>query len=382
MKQKLHLLLMSVTALLAGCSDDNVVETMTVTQANNTEIAFRGVIDKTEMRAGPGGDTGDAVALAKLTSFFVHGEKGTYDFGGDPQYSYPHNLGFMNAAAYYEAYTGSEDEKTGSGSWTYSPIRYWTVNGAYNFFAYAPIKDVNMVRDLQMDSNGKASFVYLVPELQDAKSQVQDLLVAGISDYVAYYSSGSDLFSRNGEIVAFTFYHALSAVSFQAEVAQNSSVQDLTFVVNSISLPDLYTKGKYTFDKPISAEDHPGSWSWEGYTRGATYKAPLPGSGSAVTYESSNTNLLAENNLLMMMPQEVASDATVEIGFSVKTSDGLVLFDNKVVSLAYPDKFEFKQGTHYKLSFTFGTGGIADISALKFDVYSVSDWYSNGGNPE
>ncbi len=181
MKKIIFFAAMAATVLATGCSNEGGAQS---NDGDANAIEFRGVVDKATRATTVG-------ATAELTNFFVHA-------GAHANGAAIANLDFMEAAVY----------KNGA-AWTYAPEKYYPTNGdEINFYAYAPVKDVNMTTAMGVAS-GKVQFGYTVPANQKVNNTAVDLLVANVLDNTAGATPPAPP-------VAFTFNHALSAVTFSA----------------------------------------------------------------------------------------------------------------------------------------------------------------------
>lgn len=323
MNRKFYFMTLAAASLFASACSNNEI----TPAATGEAIEFRAVIDKTDVtRASQVGEP------KELTSIFVQaGLKGQND------------LEFMNSAVWR-----SED------GWAYAPKKYFPNDGtAINFYAYAPIKDFNMViendTDLQIEtSTGSVSFKYTVPSGQSANNTAVDLLVA------------SALEQTSGP-VTLTFEHALSGVTFSAW-NQNPVDGELVYVIHEIGISDLATTGTFTY---------PSSWSdWSGPQ---TYTAGVPAAGVAVLPSGSGdpanyVKLLSANDIMMVLPQTIQGSSNVSVVFSLRDGEGVFIYDNYTINLPLPSGFEFVAGTIYDFQFKFTTMG-----AIEFSV-GLSDW--------
>lgn len=242
--------------MLTGCNNDLVIQG----DANENSIEFSAVMDKTRT---------SLVTEDELTSFYLHaGESGSDD------------LSFMNVAAYLDG-----------GVWTYAPKKYWP-GYDLDFYAYAPIMDVNMTKKPYAFTGGGVGFEYEVPFDQSVSNTAVDLLVA-YAENQSYYDGSVEL----------NFEHALSSVIFSAE---NQS-KNMIFNIHSIEITKLYNKGTYTY-----------SSGWEPITTEGKieYKAGIPESGVTIYPNVGFTFLLSLNDYLMVLPQDIEPDVDVYVTYS------------------------------------------------------------------
>jgi hypothetical protein len=342
MKKLLFFAAVAATVLTTGCMSEE--SGVSVTSGDNA-IAFRSLIDKAT-RASSVGST------AELTNFFVQG-------GAHASAAPLTDLDFMEAPVFKDG-----------GAWTYAPVKYYPTNGdVVDFYAYTPIKDVNMTSDLAVVA-GNAQFGYTVPADQKVNNTATDLLVASVEGK-----------TDDGSAVQLTFDHALSAVTFSA-ANRNAADSELTYVISDISITKMYNVG--TFDYPFSAT----SWTSVG-TRTSTYIAGLPEAGVALEAigAASARKLLSANDLMMILPQAVTAgtldedgvtplvdETFVEVTYSLKAGDGTPLFTDAVRRLTLPAGFEFEAGKRYNFEFEFGGLGNNGLGEVEFSVDKLNDW--------
>lgn len=321
----------AIVVFAAGCSKEGAG-----TRSNEANaIDFRAVVDK-------GTRASTIENTAQLTSFFVQASAGATATA----------LDFMSAAVYRDG-----------ANWTYAPQKYYPSNGdAVNFYAYVPIKDVNMTTDMALAS-GNVTFGYTVPADQTVVNTSTDLLV-------------SSVLNQTSGTVAFTFDHALSAATFSAKNL-NATTSELTYVISKIEITELDNVG--TFQYPFSAT----SWTNAGAAN-ITYKAGLPAAGVALVAGGASAisvNLLSANDVMIVLPQEpvalgtftvgVADDngTYVEVTYSLKDGSGAYIYENEVRKLALPTGFEFVPGTRYNFEFEF-----AAAELIVLTVTAVNSW--------
>jgi hypothetical protein len=350
MKKMLFFAAIAATVLATGCSKEEGAQTA-VNEAN--AIVFRGIVNKSTRATAVSG-------LSELTNFFV--EAGQHANGTAIA-----DLDFLSASVY----------KDGT-SWAYSPLKYYPSNGdEVDFYAYAPVKDVNMTTDLAI-ATGVAQFGYTVPYNQKVDNTAVDLLVASAVNKTAPAVAAP---------MAFTFNHALSGVTFSAanRNATSGAGSELTYVISDIKITKLYNVG--TFNYPFSAT------SWAPGTlapRTDAYVAGLPEAGVALPaigpLPAAAQNLLSANDIMMVLPQTVtvgtfdtdgvtplANETFVEVTYSLKDGAGVPVFTNIVRKLALPTGFKFEAGKLYNFSFDFGTSSTA-MSAISFTVTALTAW--------
>jgi hypothetical protein len=347
MKKMLFLAAMAATVLATGCSKEEGTQTA-AKDAN--AITFRSVVDKTTRATAVSSAT-------ELTNFFV--QAGQHANGVSIA-----NLNFLSASVY----------KDGS-SWVYSPLKYYPSNGdEVNFYAYAPVKDVNMTTDMAI-ATGVAKFGYTVPTNQKVDNTAVDLLVASAVNQTAPTVAAP---------VAFTFNHALSGVTFSAANRNltTGAGSELTYVISDISVTKLNNVGTFAYPFNVAS-----SWTLVGNPT-STYVAGLPEAGvalEAIGAGGTAQKLLSANDMMMVLPQTPAlgtlqNDGTVnadgtfvQVTYSLKDGAGIPVFTDEVRLLSFPTGFKFEAGKLYNFSFEFGTSG-SSMSAITFTVTTLTSW--------
>jgi hypothetical protein len=327
MKKIMFFAAMAAMVLTQACSNDGNSEQQGYQEGN--AISFRSVVDKS--RASLISNT------TQLTSFFVHA-------GVTGQ----NNLGFMSAAVYREG-----------ANWVYSPVKYYPTTGTLDFYAYAPIKDVNMTTPVNYVGTS-ATFGYTVPFDQSAMNTSTDLLVASV-------------LGNNASPVALTFNHALSAVKFSAS-NQNAPSTNLIVRISGIEITELDNVGTFTY--PWSNVNT--CWT-NPADADVTYKAGIPQSGVFVAPAGTPVayvSLLSANDVMMVLPQTPAALGTITAGvpddngtyvkvyFEITDATGQLVSGGALnpAVLAFPSGFAFQPGVMYNFQFDFTENMLNPIS--------------------
>ncbi|MDR0953989.1 MAG: fimbrillin family protein [Rikenellaceae bacterium] len=341
----------AATILWAGCSND--IENAPDPQTANGQgqaIEFRAVVDK---------QTRATVRNGNMTSFFL--QTGLYETNTESVTTLS-DANFLTVPVY----------KNGA-SWTYSPVRYFPTesNKTLNFYAYSPIKDINMTTDLTLSGLG-ASFGYTVPVNQSVNNGAVDLLIAAVIDKTASTTTEG----KGGVIL--NFNHALSAVTFSGR-NQNAQTSTLIYVIHSIKILELENVGIFTYPTKttssgaIFAEDR---WSITN-NDDVDYIAGIPASGVAldpVGAAGEYVKLLSANDMMMVLPQS-AGQKIVEVTYSLRDGSGKLVHDKDKRNLKLPIGFKFQAGTRYDFQFTFA-GDSSSETPISFtvNVLSWADW--------
>lgn len=134
-----------------------------------------------------------------------------------------------------------EVSKTGTNTWTYSPVEYWPANETVDFYAYAPAGWI-----------GKGT--PFGPVAYDAYPGTQDIVYAVCPDMKG------NVGMANAQVLL-NFRHALSKVT----VKMSSTNTDLQVKVSNVALANLMTKGNFNFPSESTAgsatEGSVGKWT-------------------------------------------------------------------------------------------------------------------------
>lgn len=317
-------------------------------------IEFRSTIEKT--RASLVG------SKEEMASFFVE----AYQTADMSSLAGINALGFMQAPVYL---SGT--------SWTYAPKKYYPTNGdMVNFYAYHPIKDINLAG--LAAANGVVSFTYTVPVAQNANNTSTDLLVSAALQ--------QDAATNGVNPVAFTFDHALSSATFSARNT-NAAGSELVYTIESVSIMYADNTGKFTYDNTYNGTTVTTIGSWSDNTAvDQTYLAGINASGVAVTPVGTGgawAKLLSDNDYLMVLPQALTGGTVtsgtantdgsfVAVKFSLRDGTGAYIYNGKTRYI--PLTHTFVMGKCYNFQIDFGPGTDGDLVPIELDVTAVNAW--------
>lgn len=251
--------------------------------------------------------------------------------------------------------------------WTYSPLKFWPTEGQIKFYAYAPYKE-----DQKLKEN-TTTFDFTVAD--NAAGQ-EDLLWANATGQIKSTSSSTK------EKVKIHFYHALSRLGYSVKLSGNYSSNNVTFILKNITLAgstDGNTPAFYKTGTIDLAKTNNETGVWSNYTGGklkfnwysGEYNIPEPKAGTIEPSPShpdkdNNGKIEKDKDYLFVIPQNfsekigetenpdklyVIVEYTIDYGGGVKV-------DNKVYKQITQ---EFKQGKAYMLNLTLGL-------PIEFDV--------------
>ncbi|MCM1290813.1 MAG: fimbrillin family protein [Prevotella sp.] len=134
-----------------------------------------------------------------------------------------------------------EVTKTGTNTWTYSPLKYWPANGAVSFYAFAPAFWVG-------------NSVPLAPIPYESYPGTEDIIYA-----VAPNLTGNSE-SANAQVV-FNFRHALA----KATVKLSSTNTDIVVKVSNVVMANIMSKGNFNFPEGSTSQaptdGNVGTWT-------------------------------------------------------------------------------------------------------------------------
>lgn len=290
----------------------------------------------------------------------------------------------------------NEEVTNPSGSWTYSPIKYWpnNTNDRLSFMAYAPYQEtaVGATSGITIPTSNTCGTPTIKLSLLDAANMVD--LVADMK-----YDLEQDVATEDPSAVSFQFEHLLTRAAFYVVLGGDATieVQDGTkifltqvkLVGTSSKLYDkdggvrqssvLYSGGTFTFSTSAKVEDDGlGTWTdktastddinLDGATAGtnsilnfknnagetgndiyipsgtsatitdAGIAYTIPRSMELTTYTSEATSMFIENNFLFLLPVNEttgltsAGDVKVYLEYDVVTEDANLYNGHSVVT--------------------------------------------------
>ncbi|MBQ4163188.1 MAG: fimbrillin family protein [Parabacteroides sp.] len=325
MKTRFFLVGMMAAALLSGCSQDEVVESLDMNQA----IGF-------------GTYVGTQTKASEQTIETIKGEN-----KGFGVYAYYTNENSYNSSTPVLNFMVNVHVTFNNSAWEYSPLRYW-MNGTdkISFFAYAPYDDnktyddENITAKPTVNTTGDPVISF---EVNETVRDQTDLLYAKNMNQ-----------TRADEEVEFTFNHALSRIAVYAKTsADYYSDSDVEIEVTGITLT-----GKPNTTGTLNL--HTEEWTATPASEDVTYVIGLNSNILSTSEQQLNTT----NDYLMIIPTDMrATGFTVTVNYNI-TQAG-VSSSNTVTGTI---KDEFIKGTAYKVVLNVG------LDAIEFDVTSVEGW--------
>lgn len=327
MKTRFFLVGMMAAALLSGCSQDEVVESLDMNQA----IGF-GTYVGTQTKASEQ-TIGTIKGAGKGFGVYAYYTKeDSYNSNSStPELNFMENV--------HVTFNNSNS------AWEYSPLRYW-MNGTdmISFFAYAPFLDTNITNKPVLGADGDPTVDFTV---QNTVTSQTDLLYASAIDQTKNGLIVDDVLGK----VKFTFNHALSRIAVYAKISDDYySDSEVEIVVTGITLT-----GKPNTSGTLNLCT--GVWTATNLAQNSIdYRIGL--NSNNTTLSTSEQQLNTANDYLMIIPTDMSTTGfTVTVNYNI-TQAG-VSSSNQVTGII---KNNFIKGKAYKVVLNVG------LDAIKFDV--------------
>ena len=397
--------------LLTACSEESatVGQTEDIAAAENVIVLGVKEVVAPETRAEQQKGSIDFTKLTE-TGFGVYGYEND---GYDPSSSEPTLFGGANRKVTFvtdgTAPTTSLDHP-GSWEWEYSGTKTWTAGKKYTFFAYAPyMAEGGTAPGITSVSagNGDPTIGYTVAE--DPANSVD--LLWGVRTDTQEKSGLPWIDVQKGQTasaVLFTFYHALCAVGFHAQVIVDQkndpdNLDDISklgtlgkadgckVTLKSITitpLTSLYKSGVLNLNNTTAHQplwpEHSGTISSlvvDGTKLNTALADPTPTDASdysvmtntlyddevpGITESANSQTVIANDNLFMLIPQ-ASQDYTISIEYflTYKTESGY--HREAKTGTATIKNLELVAGVKYYLNLVFG------LTTFKLSVLAT-DW--------
>ena len=336
---RFSLVALAATALFTACSNDEAVQPIDGSAAQ--EISFR-------LQGGTPETRATATTLDNIDAFVVYG---TDDI----------------TAPSTNLFNGVTVARQVGGGFDYNPKKYYNVGaGNAEFFAYSPVSAIQNITGLPtLSVLSGVSFNYEVVKPDDSGNTTQeDLLVAGTR--IASITNGG---------VHFQFQHALSRIFVKAK---NGLSQDV--VITGLSLKNLYPEGTIA-----GTPGTPWTWVWTAYGTQTDYNYILAPTGVAVpvgTGVSAAPNdvpilVTSMEQGMMILPQTITTTGTGNymVGdFALKVTYDVANLKAQEAYVYLGNGYKFDAGKQYAITIAF-TG--ADLIEINFDI-KVTDFTNDG----
>ena len=359
---------------LVSCSSDDL-DSFSDNSSKNEAISFDGYLGRSAVAVNGTRGSVETKETLRTKGFGVFGK---YDAGDNK----------TSDANFFV----NQKVTCSNSKWTYTPLKYWPTQGQINFYAYAPYKDGQALKE-----NTNTFDFTVEPKAAD---QI-DLLWANATGQIKTNFEGT-----TKEKVKFLFKHALSRLGYTVKLSGNYSPNNATFTLKKITLagsPDDETKGAFyktgTIDlsktgskEELSKTNTTGLWTaaLDNNKQNFTWF-----DGSYVVKNSDPkhpTNSVDEDysgkDYLFVIPQDFSQTKTeghdvdelyviVEYDVAYKSESGTptTTITNKVYKKL---SIDLMQGKAYMLNLTIGLPIEFDIDVE--NVAGVEDWTNDTDN--
>lgn len=232
-----------------------------------------------------------------------------------------------------------------SGSWTYSPLQYWTMGKSYTFQGYAPTAD-------GISATPTANGVNFSGFTADGQT---DLLASEVKTFDNV---------QTAQQVQLAFKHILSKVQFKFT---SGFAPNVTLTISNLKVNGLSTKGNYT----AAASD---AGTWDALSGTSAY--------DVTTNEGGFTSAAAETTgSVFVLPQSITEKA-INVTFTVTASGALDMAKDFTVNIPVGT---LQKGYSYTYTATIDASNIdpdpddpdnPELKPIEFDDPTVTDWTS------
>lgn len=351
MDKKFFIGIAAMAALtLVSCSSDDL-DSLTDNSSKNEAISFDGYLGRSAVAVNGTRGSEETKETLKTKGFGVFGK---YDAGDDKTSDAKF---FFNQKVTYS-----------NSKWTYTPLKYWPTQGQINFYAYAPYKD-----DQKLKENTN-TFDFTVA---DKAADQTDLLWANATGQIKTNFEGT-----TKEKVNFHFYHALSRLGYTVKLSGNYSSDNATFTLKKITLagtPDETKGAFYTSGTIDLAKTNKDANLWSGQTGQQKFDW-FSGDYQVTSSTASHpTDPDSKSDYLFVIPQdfslttEGADKLYVIVEYAVTYKDESGTPTTTITNKVYKKlSIKFEQGKAYMLNLTIGLPIEFDVDV---DTYAgVEPW--------
>jgi hypothetical protein len=325
--------------------------------------------------------SGESMPLSFSTFVGKSGGANTKAAIGDPDIWKTNTIGFL-----VWAYNTNDDDfddadatgaanlmsnqqvKWESGAWTYSPTKYWPVNGGkVSFFAMtANVFDGVLPKDVENvelePSGGNLSYGTTFDfTVNDDIAQQVDMVVAEAVD--------QKYTTVNGGKVSLNFNHILSRIGFNAKMnaiaGASIKVTDVVIKTTGTQGAEIINKGTYT-QKPTLAD---GNWSLGSTALDISSTDVLTSTSEDVPSDGTTKPLHDTDKFLMLIPQKLkANSLAITITYQITSGGAMVEYTTTKTLPAGDLTIEIGKAYTFNLNF--------DLKSIIFETVSIGSWGS------
>lgn len=265
------------------------------------------------------------------------------------------NLLYMNNVT--TKYSATSPSPTGKSSWVPVGNYYWPKEGTLSFAAYSPTAASTVFNSVAWTDDSGFTF----DDFNAATNQTNsyDLMY---SDYVANQKQTNEQDYPQYYGIQLTFKHALSALVFRAQAADNYTGAEIK--VTKIEVLEAYNQGDLTTNNA----DNSAGWS--------DFKNPTTMEVKNLTSTVLTTNYVQQGDVLLMVPQgfDHNGGVQVKITYTIDTDSDATMTQTHTVALSTLTEngtatahADWKMGKRYTYDITIGLDRI-------YFAPQVTDW--------
>ncbi|MDL2299681.1 fimbrillin family protein [Bacteroides sp. OttesenSCG-928-E20] len=314
--------LLAIAGVWTGCSNDEVMDA-TSSEARAIDFRVQGGV--------PAVSRTTTTTKDKVDAFVVYG---TDD---------------VATANIFDGVTVARVAETAT--YTYSPLRYYSVGAAYaDFVAYSPVS-AKMTSSVPASLTTSAPFNYELAAPNSTGTTAQDDLLVS-----AMRVEDNDF----NNSVSFTFQHALSRLFVKASNPLNEII-----TIKSLTLNNLYSKGTIT-------ATYSSGWTWgwgNSQNTAKPYSFILPDTGVALPAGADKQQVVSAEQGMMVIPQTTVDngDETLDSGeFNIEIS---YIIGNQTASQTR--NFFFKQTLTFDISTQYAI--LISFTGLNEIEFAITD---------
>lgn len=257
-------------------------------------------------------------------------------------------------------YSATSPSTTGKSSWIPVGNYYWPKEGTLSFAAYSPTAASTVFNSVSWTDDSGFTFDNFNAVTNQTNSY--DLMY---SDYVPNQTQANEKDQNPGKYygIQLTFKHALSALVFRAQAADNYTGAEIK--VTKIEVLEAYNQGD------LATNNADNSAGWSDFQNPATME--VKNLASAVL----TTDYVQQGDVLLMVPQgfDHNGGVKVKITYTIKTESAATMTQTHTVALSTLNEAgagasthdDWEMGKRYTYDITIGLDRI-------YFAPTVTDW--------
>ncbi len=281
---------------------------------------------------------------------------------------------------------------SGNGSWSYSPIKYWSnnTNDTFDFYAYSPYSASKVVVDSSGEESDTSEDVSADESVDEQETEDVIVVTGNADNPTIKFTPSTDVASQidlmiaqpnhitnidKSKEVSFTFKHMLTQIRFSA--AHTCANEDAEINILSITLK-ANPNASGTFDAD-------GNFIWKTYSQQspeAEYiisrtKNQLISEPIVALTDGTYTDLMPEDGTdgVMLIPQTlIGSEPVIDVVFTYQGTTATVSTLNQ--SVTFKNSTGLPVGASARFLFEINVDE-DEIVSIKGDNIVVEDWVTN-----